>query len=366
MLLVNNPGTWSAVYAPLDHAQWHGLTFADVVFPFFLFAVGNSQALSFPKLLEGHSSSYFLQKIFRRSLIIFVLGFLLSWYPFVTWVGEGLQWKTWTWINSSGLLVGVRIMGVLQRIAIAFFLSSLIIFFAPRSVLPISFLILIAYWILCFFLGTGDVYSLEGWFGTAIDRTLLGASHLYRGEGVPFDPEGLMSTFPAIAQVLFGYWVGKQLLSADPARVLQKLIATGFIDLGLGLLWSAVYPLNKKIWTSSYVLVTTALGIFALVSLVEMIDQRKIKIPLMSVLVAFGKNPLFIFLLSGIVPKTFALLRWHDGAKTTNSLIWLYEEIFARLPGPPENGSLLYAIFMVAVYGAIVLWMDKNKIYFKI
>src|SRR5690606_23801675 len=203
MILVNNPGTWAHMFTPLKHAAWHGCTPTDLVFPFFLFAVGNAMAFVMPKLQDA-GQAVFWRKVIKRTLLISVIGVFLNWWPFVQWVGNELQFRAW--VASDNVERGVRIFGVLQRIAVSYFCASILVyFFKPKSLIYVAGLILFGYSGLCALLGQGAPYSLAGWFGTAIDKQVLGVAHMYKGEGVRFDPEGLMSTMPAIVQVVFGY-----------------------------------------------------------------------------------------------------------------------------------------------------------------
>lgn len=366
MILVNNPGTWSHIFDPLEHAAWHGLTPTDLVFPFFLFAVGNAQSLVFPKFFELNTKKFFFKKVWKRTLIIFSIGFFLNWFPFFTWVSDDLVPRSWTWFNAEGKEVGIRVMGVLQRIAIAYGLSATLIYFFPKKVLSIGLGLLVFYWGLCVLLGSGDVYSLEGFFGTNIDRMIFGSVHLYQGEGVAFDPEGLMSTIPVVAQVIFGYWIGRILVAFNPRRTLKALIKRGTIFTLLGLLLSLTHPLNKKIWTSSYVLVTTGLGILILALAVYCLDRKKIGIKLSYLFQAYGRNPLFIFVLSALIPKSMSLIRIPNQEKLLTPLQWFYESVCAKFPGLPEYGSLLYAIVLVIFYGLIAVYLDKKKTYIKV
>src|SRR5215207_6096596 len=182
MILVNNPGSWSHKYLPLEHAPWHGCTPTDLVFPFFLFAVGNAMAFVMPRL-EAAGDAVFLRKVFKRAFLIFFIGFLLHWSPFVRWDSDHLVLKD---IGS------VRIFGVLQRIALCYLFASVIIyFFKLGGAFVTGCVILIAHWLLCLFLGNpADPYSLEGFWGTHVDRAILNDSQIYKGEGVAFDPEG--------------------------------------------------------------------------------------------------------------------------------------------------------------------------------
>lgn len=374
MILVNNPGTWAYMFAPLKHAAWHGCTPTDLVFPFFLFAVGNAMAFVMPKLQDA-GQAVFWRKVLKRTILIFVIGLFLNWWPFVHWVGDELRFRAW--VDPDNAAHGVRIFGVLQRIAVSYFFAAVLVyFFKPKSVIYISFIALLVYWGLCAFLGQGDPYSLEGWFGTAIDKQVLGVAHLYRGEGVPFDPEGLMSTIPAIVQVVFGYLVGlfiRQQGKVSPDfRFLSGLLVTGFLLVVLGWIWSLGFPINKKIWTSSYVLYTTGLGILTLGSMIWFLEIQGIKNGVTKFFDVFGKNPLFIFVLSGLLPRFLTLFRIPDGMNTEGdpqyltALSWFYKYVCAKIPGPPELGSLVYSLCFLALMWALCYVLDKKKVYVKV
>ncbi len=366
MILVNNPGSWSALYPPLAHAPWHGMTPTDLVFPFFLFAVGNALALVMP----GFTAANFWPKVLRRTALIFLIGLLLNASPFVRWDTSGeLVLRSWETL---------RLMGVLQRIALCFGAAAVIVWlFGARGALIATAVLLLGYWAACVALGEpGDPYSLQGWFGTALDRALLGESHLYKGEGVPFDPEGLASTAPAIAQVLLGWWVGRWFVGArvDAALVVRLFMATAAL-LVLGYVWQWVLPLNKKIWTPSYVLVTSGMAIALLAVCVQLIEVRARPALLrgwVRFFEVFGKNALFVFVLSGLVPRLLALARWSDGpdaqgqARWITPLVWLHRTLFEGLANDPRVGSLLFALANLMVYAAIAFWLDRRRIYIRV
>ena len=369
MILVNNPGSWSAIYPPLAHAPWHGWTATDLVFPFFLFAVGNALALVMPALLNG-PATVFWRHVAQRTLLIFAIGLLLNAAPFVRWDAAGelvpRSWET------------LRLMGVLQRIALCFGAAAAIVWLAGRrGALIAAGGLLLGYWAACEWLGApGDVYSLQGWFGTALDRALLGEGHLYRGEGLPFDPEGLASTAPAIAQVLLGWWVG-QWVQRGPldAALLRRLAAWG---LGLVLLagfWHGLMPINKKIWTSSYVLLTTGLAMGTLALCIGLIEIRRRPLEMagwVRLFEVFGRNPLFIFVLSGLVPRGLSLLRWPAGVNEqgqvlwTSPLPWIHQQVFAGVGSDPRLGSLLFALAHLALYALLAWWLDSRRIYIRV
>lgn len=365
MILVNNPGSWANIFPPLKHAPWHGSTPTDMVFPFFLFAVGNAMAFVMPRL-EQAGPSLFWKKVIKRTLLIFAIGLFLNWSPFVRWEGEEIVWKAWQ---------NIRILGVLQRIALCYFFASIIIYYAKtRGAFVISGIILLVYWVICLLLGnTGDPYSLAGWFGTEIDINLLGVTHIYKGEGVPFDPEGLSSTPTAIVQVIFGFFVGQYIQQKGKNyEMLSNLLIAGLVLFFTGYCWDMVFPVNKKIWTSSYVLYTTGLAILSLGTLIYLIEFRGTRGAWSRFFDVFGKNPLFIFVLSGFLPRVLAMFRWVDhitpeGENAYTSFFpWFYEHFCKNIVTDLRVGSLLYALCMIAFYWAIVYVLDRKKIYIKV
>jgi predicted acyltransferase len=228
-------------------------------------------------------------------------------------------------------------------------------------------------------LGTpNDPNRLPGYFGTQVDKDVLGVAHMYKGEGVAFDPEGITSTMTSIVQVIFGYFVGLYIQQKGKSyEMLTNLFIAGSILIFTGFMWDLVFPINKKIWTSSYVLYTTGLAIMVLGVLIHLIEMKKANeqagwSKLFRFFDAFGKNALFIFFMSGFLPRIVSLLRWVDhvdenGKKSyTNAFGWFYHEICAPLFSDPRAGSLLYAICTVLFYWAMAYWMDKRKIYIKV
>lgn len=363
MILVNNPGSWSHLYPPLAHAAWHGATPTDLVFPFFLFAVGNALALVLPRLRQ-QPPAVFWRKVAQRTVLIFAIGLVLNAAPFVQWdAGGALVLRDWA---------DLRLMGVLQRIALCFGAAAVIVWLAgPRGALLACAALLLGYWAVCVVFGApGDPYSLAGWFGTAVDRALLGESHLYLGEGVPFDPEGLASTAPAIAQVLLGWWVGDMLRRAGPPdrALVLRLLRLALPMLLLALAWHLLMPINKKIWTSSYVLLTTALATLALALLVEVLEVRARPARWAYGFEIFGRNALFVFVLSGLLPRFLSLWRWPEQttAAWTSPLPWLYQQAFAAIGSDPRWGSLLFACANVVFYGLLAWWLDRKRIYIRV
>src|SRR5690606_7545610 len=322
MILVNNPGSWAHLFRPLSHAEWHGATPTDLVFPFFLFAVGNAMAFVMPRLRDAGDTAFWT-KVLKRTALIFGIGFLLNWWPFVHWEGDALVFKHW--VNPDDPDRGIRIFGVLQRIALAYCFASILVYYLREKwVMVVCTALLLGYWALCIAFGDDDPYSLAGWFGTAVDKNVLGIAHLYRGEGVPFDPEGLMSTLPAIVQVVVGYLTGQYIRAQgqvswlwprlQPAveplyKLMAGLFAVAALLAVLGLFGGLGFPINKKIWTSSYVLYTSGLALFTIGVMIWFIEVLRMRNGLTRFFDVFGKNPLFIFVLSGALPRLLGLIR---------------------------------------------------------
>jgi predicted acyltransferase len=372
MILVNNPGTWSHIFPPLEHASWHGVTPTDLVFPFFLFAVGNAMAFVMPKL-DAAGEGAFWKKVVKRSLLIFGIGMFLNWFPFIKY-------------NDAGNFVAkpfenLRIFGVLQRIAVSYFFASVIVhYFKVRGSFVAGMFILLFYWFLCVAANPADPYSLNGWFGTNIDKAILGEKHMYHGEGVAFDPEGLMNSFAAIVQVILGYLVGNYILQKGKTQeMLNGLFVAGCVLVFVGFCWDMVFPLNKKIWTSSYTIYTTGLALLILSMMIYLLDfknspQDPVGKPVWSRFFdVFGKNALFIFAMSALIPKSLALIRISNGftdagkPKFLSPLSWFYENLCKPIfPADPRIGSLIYALCFIGMMWFLAWLLDKKKIYIKV
>ncbi len=393
MILVNNPGSWSHIYSPLAHAPWHGITPTDLVFPFFLFAVGNAMAFVMPRLQQAGDATFW-RKVIKRSLLIFGIGLFLNWWPFVRWQDGELLGNGWTYLNAEGKLVGVRIFGVLQRIAVCYFFASVIVYYLKlRGAFLAGLILLLLYWTLCFVLGdAADPYSMTGWFGNPVDMAVLHDPHIYHGEKFnglpyPFDPEGLMSTMPAIVQVIFGYLVGDYIAKRgkhiqqmeDNAvkgfEIYQTITVLFIAAMGMllaGYAWSLSFPPNKKIWTSSYVVVTTGMAVAILATMVYFIEVKKVRGWWTKFFDVFGKNALFVFALSAFLPKGLRLIRIPNGMNEkgvqlyTNPWNFLYDKVYKFVPGDPKIGSLLFALTIITFMWGVCWWMDRKKIYVKV
>ncbi len=382
MILVNNPGSWSHIFAPLDHSEWQGCTPTDLVFPFFLFAVGNALSFVIPNLQQQSQYNFFI-KILKRSLIIFFIGLFLNWCPFFIWQNNQLVFKQWAFINtdSNGIQFadGVRILGVLQRIAICYFIASIIAYyFKPKSILIISIFILSLYWFICWFFGiNGLEFTLEGFFGSQLDSSIIGNHHLLHADKINnkvfhFDYEGLASTTTAIVQVLFGYLAGYYIqLKGKTYEMITGLFIFASLMVFIGYCWDMIYPISKKMWTSSYTVYTTGLALFVIAIFIYLIELKNIKGKWVNFCNVFGKNALFIFVLSGFLPRVLRLIRINDinekgEAIILNPFSWFYENICKNISTDLRLGSLLYAIILIFFYWIICYFLDKKKIYIKV
>lgn len=352
MIMVNNPGSWGHIYGPLGHSKWSGCTPTDLVFPFFLFIVGVSMWFAFRKFDHQFTKPVVI-KVIKRAFIIFGIGLFLNALRPVD--------------SFSEFFTHWRIVGVLQRIGIAYGIGSLIcLYFDEKKVKWIAGILLVGYWILLAFSGG---FSLEGNLVRKIDILLLGTNHIYHGYGVPFDPEGLLSTIPAIVTAILGYFTGKIITtSSDNKTIVKQLLLKGIGFTILGYLWGMFFPINKPIWTSSYVIYTAGLSMIILGIAIFLIDVRGYK-KLTQPFVVFGMNPLFIFVLSSFVAKTLVyLIRWEtaDGDMIT-AKTWLYQNIYMPLANNVEiNASLLFAITFIIIYWLIVDILYKKRIFIKI
>ncbi|MEZ4888101.1 MAG: heparan-alpha-glucosaminide N-acetyltransferase domain-containing protein [Chitinophagales bacterium] len=351
MIIVNSSGNWSTTYAPLLHAQWHGFTPTDLVFPSFLFAVGASLAIVMARWKTEKTNSEVHRKILTRTAIIFLLGFLMYWFPFTDWKDGALTFRP---IGET------RIMGVLQRIALAYGLSALLLYhFSLRNVIYITLGILVGYWLIL--LSFGDL-TMSGNAGHLLDMFLLGENHLYGGEGVPFDPEGLLSTLPCIGNVVAGYatvyWLRQKPKDLE-VRLCLALIGAGLI--AVAFLWNYGFPINKKLWTSSYVLLTSGIAMLMLVALHYLLDWRKKEYASLNFFTPMGKNPLFIYLLSevGVI-----ILYWIPNAANGTLYNALYHNIFSKVGA--YFGAFLFALTWTLICWSVAVWMDRRKWYVRV
>tara|TARA_R110000868_G_scaffold144150_1_gene362889 strand:- start:15828 stop:16937 length:1110 start_codon:yes stop_codon:yes gene_type:complete len=349
MILVNTPGSWAYVYSPLRHAEWNGCTPTDLVFPFFLFIVGVSAWFSFKKY-DTKLSKITLLKIFKRTALIFLLGVALNLFPFFDFSK-------------------VRVMGVLQRIALAYGIGSVLcLSFKRDKLLIVLAVILLGYWALLYFGAELDPYSLKENIVREFDLLLFGEKHIYKGFGIPFDPEGVLSTIPTVGTVIIGYLVG-QTISQETLILLKikKLLIQGALLVILGAVWGLAFPINKALWTSSYVLYTAGLGMLFLACLIFVIDCKGYN-NWTKPFIHFGTNPLFIFVFSGIYAKTISHLikiPAQEGSDEIAAYKYLFDDVFSPIAGN-MNGSLLFALSHIIVFWFICFLLYKNRIFIKI
>ena len=352
MIIVNTPGNGPTTFSPLLHAQWHGFTPTDLVFPSFLFAVGNALSFVMPKW-DLLPTSKVMYKILKRSFLIFLLGYLMYWFPFVKQVAG-----TWHWAPLSQ----TRIFGVLQRIALCYGIAAMLLYFLkPKITIIICATLLLVYWAILLLFGEGDPFSMTGNAGLLLDKWLLGADHLYHGEGIAFDPEGLLSTLPAISNVVGGFVVGSFILKKGKTyEGLAKLLLAGASLIVLAWVGNFFFPVNKKLWSSPFVLLTVGLDCIILSAIIYIIDFKQ-KIKWTYFFVVFGKNPLFIYLLSEL---GVTLLFVFSVRPKLPVYRWLYSTIFVNAGA--YIGSLLFALTVMMLCWLAGYFMDKRKIYIRV
>ncbi len=348
MILVNNPGSWEFVFPPLHHAEWHGWTPTDLIFPFFLFIVGVSLAFSLShRREERRTGSAIYLKILERSVVLFALGLFLQLFPFFRFGG-------------------MRIPGVLQRIAVCFFVASLIYLHAGiKERLGIVLALLAGYWLVLKLIpvpgyGAG-VLDYTGNLPAYVDNKLM-HGHLYEKA---FDPEGILSTFPALATTLIGSLIGDLLRSNRTlSSKFRALLALGMILTPAGLILHRWMPINKKIWTSSYVIFTAGAALLLLAAcffLMEVLHWKKWAFPFL----IFGTNPILVYAGSGMMAKLIRLIFLSQPGGRVN----LQEHVYGRLLAPwagPYVGSLLWPIILLIIWFLILLPLYKKKIFLRV
>jgi predicted acyltransferase len=345
MVLVNNPGRWQHVYPPLLHAEWHGFTPTDLVFPAFLFAVGAAIPYTLAGYAgeEGGGRARLYARILRRVVLLFALGLLLNLTtPFLQWLlyDRPVDWG------------GLRIMGVLQRIALAYLLAMILMLAVGRGLrIAIALGVLLGYWVLMVRVpvpGVGaGVLTPEGSLATVVDRAILGQSHLYQGK---FDPEGLLGTLTAAVTVLIGCAAGAWVrLSDRSSRVTLSLAAAGVSGIALGWLWDLFFPINKQLWTSSYVVYSAGWSLVLMAGCYEIADIRRWRW-LAWPLQVLGVNAIVLFVASGIAARILLVSRVPDGRSVHQ---WLYDTLFVPWAGA-LNGSLAFALVTVAVWWGVL------------
>ena len=359
MILVNNPGDWGNIYAPLKHAAWHGCTPTDLIFPFFLFIVGVSisYALGTKKDVSADHAKLVLTAL-KRSLILFGLGLFLSLFP-----------KVFT--EPLEAFSTVRIPGVLQRIAVVFFICA-VIFIKTNKKTQAAIMagLLVGYWVMMTFIPVPGVgyanLEPETNLGAWLDRSILTEAHLWKSSRT-WDPEGILSTLPAIATGLFGVLVGTWLKRKDREDSLKVswMFTIGILAVIGGLIWDLFFPINKALWTSSYVLYAGGLATIALALCYWLIDVQGYRKGTKA-FVVYGVNAITVFFLSGLIPRILNMIRVNmpDGSEA-GAQVWLYRTFFTPYFSP-VNASLAWAVTFI-LFWLLILWtMYKKNIIIKV
>jgi predicted acyltransferase len=382
MLLVNNPGTWSAIYPPLGHAAWHGWTPTDLIFPFFLFIVGITTHLSLTSRRAAGADEGMLQRqVLRRGALIFLVGLLLSGFPFFTW-------GTVPGNPDPGFLDRVahrlevwRIMGVLQRIGLAYMFSALLTLrLSLRGQVMAVVVLLFGYWALMTLV---PVPGHDGAIGALlldkpsttlaayVDRMLLDwtrfglGNHIWSG-GKTWDPEGILSTIPAVGTAMLGTITARWISRPMPlTEKLSGLFAAGALGIVAGQMWHWSFPINKGIWTSSYVIFTAGVACVTLATIMWAVDHLGIRRGT-KFFVVYGSNALVAFVGSGLMARMiYSILKADVGGKEVSLQNAIYQVAYASWLSP-RNASLLFAVSFVMVWYAILWLLWKRRIFVKL
>jgi predicted acyltransferase len=381
MLLVNNPGTWSAIYPPLEHAAWNGWTPTDVIFPFFLFIVGITTHLSITARRErGDDDAALVKQILRRGALIFLLGFLMSLFPFYQWgTIEGMQNPSimdrivYRWEH-------VRILGVLQRIGLVYTIAALLSLKTTlKQQVVIVAVLLYGYWFAMTLIPVnGTFMGVPGRYIGAVllntpsetlaahlDRAILGLNHIWAGS-VTYDPEGPFSTIPAIGTAMLGIFAGKWIGQRRPLiERISGLFAIGSIGMVVGLMWSWAFPINKNLWTSSYVVFTAGMACVTLATVMWIIEVHDIKW-WTKPFVIYGVNPIVAFVGSGVLARCiYTLWKVDYNGKPTPVETVIYNDVFAPWL-EPKNASLAMAIVTVLFWFAVLAVLYRRRIFLKV
>jgi len=376
MLLVNDPGTWSAIFPPLEHAEWNGWTPTDLIFPFFLFIVGITTHLSLSaRRARGDDDRALVKQILRRGTIIYLLGFAMAMFPFYQWgVIQSLPNAT-AWDRIVYRMEHVRLLGVLPRIAIVYVCAALLTLKTNlRQKVIIIASLLYGYWFAMTLIpvpGEHEIGALllhthDRNLAAYLDRLILGTNHTWTGS-VTFDPEGPMSTIPAIATSMLGVIAGTWIARKDKPLLdrISGLFAAGSLAMVVGLMWNWSFPINKNLWTSSYVMFTAGMAAVTLATIMWIVDNYNVKW-WTKPFVVYGVNPIVAFVGSGVMARLIYTL-WHVTyqGKSVAMQDAIYQSVF--LPWlPPRVASLGFAIAYVLLWYGILLVLYRRKIILKV
>jgi predicted acyltransferase len=366
MILVNNPGSWQHIYGPMRHAAWHGWTLTDLIFPFFIFIVGISIQFSGARMLaNGTSRTKLIQHAFIRMSKLILLGWFLALFYF------DFAAENYNWVEQR--LLQMRFMGVLQRIGLVYFVCVVLWIYLSKRALLLSFVgLLLMYWCALVMVpyqdNAGTEYhgllefgnNLSAW----LDSQIFNAPHLYYATATPFafDPEGLLSTLPAIATGISGLLVGNFLTQAKRVKrdKVKFLLILGFLGVLLGELWHIILPINKALWTSSYVLLSSGYACLVLAILIYILDIKK-RTVWSAPFVVFGANSIVFFMFSGILGRLLVMLP----IENVSVKAWLYQHVFQVYFGM-LNGSLIYALCFLALSYLCMYWLYRHNIFWKV
>ena len=375
MLLVNDPGSWAAIFPPLEHAEWNGWTPTDLIFPFFLFIVGITTELSLgARRARGASDRDLAQAIVRRGGMIFLLGFLMSWFPFFQWGHvDGIADPSF-WDRIVYRVDHVRVFGVLQRIGICYALGGLITLRTTlKQQVIILAVLLYGYWFAMTLLpvpGSGALGALmldsnSGNLAAWLDRAILGTKHIWIG-GVVFDPEGPLSTIPAIGTVIIGVIAGRWIASPRPlVERITGLFAAGALATMAGMMWHWSFPINKSLWTSSYVVFTAGMACLTLATCMWLIDVNRVT-GWTKPFVVFGVNPIVAFVGSGVMARLiYSIFKANVDGKEVSLQAAIHHYLFEGWL-PPRGASLCFALTFVLFWYAILAVLHQKKIYVRV
>jgi predicted acyltransferase len=376
MLLVNDPGTWSAIFPPLEHAEWHGWTPTDLIFPFFLFIVGITTHLSLSaRRARGDDDSAIVKQILRRGLIIWFLGFLMALFPFYQWgTIEALPNAT-LWDRIVWRLDHVRILGVLARIGIVYIIAGLLTFKTTlRQQIYIIAGLLFGYWFAMTLIpvpGENEIGALllhtkDRNLAAYLDRAILTSKHIWTGS-VTYDPEGILSTFPAIATAMLGVLTGRWLVQREKPLLerITGLFAAGSLGMVVGLMWNWSFPINKNLWTSSYVIFTAGMACVALATIMWIVDYANVKW-WTKPFVVFGVNPIVAFVGSGVMARLiYTLWKVDYQGRSVSIQSAIYQAGYASWL-PPRVASLAFALSFVLLWYGILLVLYRRNIILKV
>lgn len=382
MLLVNDPGTWSAIYPPLQHAPWHGWTPTDLIFPFFLFIVGITTQLSVSaRRARGDDERAVRRQIFRRAGLIFLFGLLINGFPFFTWGAVDGNPDPSFGDRIVDRLTDWRIMGVLQRIALAYLISALIATRATiRTQIIVAAALLFGYWLVMTVLPVPGTNGVPGallldrpettmaayWDRFLLDWTRFGlGNHLWSGS-VTWDPEGFLSTAGAVATALLGNLVGRWIGQKKPlVERVAAMFAIGAVAMVAGLMWNWVFPINKGIWTSSYVLFTAGMATVALATIMWLVDMQNRR-GWTKPFVIYGMNPMVAFVGSAVMARLiYSILRVDYNGQSVSLQNWIYQTAFASWLAP-KNASLAFAVAFVTFWYVVLAVLYRRKIFFRV